>query len=271
LADVLEAAGSGPDAEPDVDVEPEPEPEAEAEAEVEPGPEPEPGPDRASALESDVERELASELEPDVEPEPEADPADDVVDDARPVVVTAPRRSRWTRTRVTFVAVLVAVAASALALTKAQQVGNLTAQRDDRRDIEVVAERFGSAYLSFDFEHVEDSAGAVRALATRSFAASYTAQSAPGIQQLFSSRQTRTRATTTAVYLGEVHSRTARALVVVDVTATSPTDGDQRLDDVSFVLDLARTDDGWRVAKVDRAPQPSLDDGSSSTTAAPPP
>lgn len=164
------------------------------------------------------------------------------------------------RSRLTVLAVVVAVVASLLALTKAQRVGDLTAQRDDRLEIEQVSARFGAAYLSFDFAHAEASGTAVRRLATPKFAASYTAQSAPGIEQLFTSRQTTTKATTTAVYLGPVTSQSARALVVVDVTATSPSDGAQRLDDVSFVLDLDHTSAGWRVDKVVRAPQPSLDD-----------
>jgi hypothetical protein len=163
--------------------------------------------------------------------------------------------------------VLVAILASGLALAQAQDASDLRDQRDDQRAITEIAGRFGAAYLSFDYAHAEASGKAVTALATKALAESYVGQSAPGIQQLFSSGQTTTKATTTAVYLGEVEGSHARALVVVDVTANSPTDGKQQLDDVSFVLDLQRTGDGWRVAKVARAPQPEL--ATTTTVAAP--
>jgi hypothetical protein len=198
------------------------------------------------------------------------DDADAVVDEpwVDPVAVARPHPHTH-RSRLTVLAVVVAVVASVLALTKAQQVGDLTTQRDDRAAIVQVSGRFGAAYLSFDFEHAEVSGKAVRALATPRFAASYTAQSAPGIQQLFTSRQTTTKATTTAVFVGPVTSDKARALVVVDVTATSPADGQQRLDDVSFLLDLDHTKAGWRVDKVARAPQPALADGTGTSVPAP--
>lgn len=179
-------------------------------------------------------------------------------------VADAPGRRRRRSGRLTVLAVVVALLAGALAVTKTQQVSDLTTQRDDRRAIERVAAEFGVAYLSYDFEHAEESGRAVQALATMDFARSYAATSAPGIQELFSSRQTTTEARTKEVFVGSVHPRRARALVVVDVTASSPGDGEQRLDDVSFVLDLTRTTGGWRVARVARAPQPVLDGGAAS-------
>jgi hypothetical protein len=208
----------------------------------------------------------ADELE-DTEGEAECPPT------AKPAVSPATASpaapaARTHRTRLTIAAVVVAIVASVLALTKAQQVGDLSQQRDDRRAVEEVAGRFGAAYLSYDFAHADASGKVVTALATAEFGRSYSGQQAPGIQQLFSSNQTSTKATTTAVYVGPMTGGRARALVVVDVTATSPTDGTQALDDVSFVLDLARTKLGWRVAKVARAPQPTLAT-TTSTTAQP--
>lgn len=154
--------------------------------------------------------------------------------------------------------VLLAVAALVYGVLKVQQANDLAGDRDDRNAVQEVSRAFGAAYLTYDYEHVERSARAVHHLSTEAFAEAYAAQSAPGIEQLFSSRQTITRAQTQEVFVGAVRRASARALVVVDVTATSPTDGEQRLDDVSFVLDLARTGDGWRVAKVARSPQATL-------------
>lgn len=179
-----------------------------------------------------------------------------------PPAAPRPAEKRARRRRRVLAALLVVAAVStAFAVTKTREANDLRTERDDRRAIEVVAGRFASAYLSYDFAHVEESGRAVTALATREFSRSYAAERAPGIQELFTSRQTTTRATTTEVFVGSVGPRTARALVVVDVIATSPTEGEQRLEDVSFVLDLARTTVGWRVDAVDRAPQASVADG----------
>jgi hypothetical protein len=158
-----------------------------------------------------------------------------------------------------------------VAVVKTQQAGDLAGQRDDRRAVEDVAGRFGAAYLSYDYAHPEGAARAVGALATEDFGSAYAAQRAPGIKELFSSRQTTTIAATKEVFVGSLHGDSARALVVVDVVAKSPTDGEQRLHDVAFVLDLDHTARGWRVGKVARAPQPGLDaPTTTSTTVAPP-
>ena len=170
----------------------------------------------------------------------------------------APRAPHRRRRRLVAAALVLAAVSTVFSVMKTREANDLATERDDRRAIEAVAGRFGSAYLSYDFAHVEASGRAVTQLATEAFGRSYAAERAPGIQQLFTSGQTTTKASTTEVFVGSVTPRTARALVVVDVTATSPTDGEQHLEDVSFVLDLTRTRAGWRVAKVARAPSPTV-------------
>jgi hypothetical protein len=215
----------------------------------------------------------AAEVDARVDAEADAGPdAEAEAETASGAVAASPSvqpGDRPHRPRLLIAAVAVAVVASLVALAQAQDARDLRDQRDDQRTVTDVAERFGAAYLSFDYAHPDRSGKAVTALATEELAESYAARSAPEIQQLFSSAQTTTKATTTAVYLGAVAGSRARALVVVDVTATSPTDGEQQLDDVSFVLDLQRTSAGWRVSKVARAPQPQLSTTTTSTTAAP--
>lgn len=201
--------------------------------------------------------------------------ADGDADDPEPTAETgeppSDRPAGRTRSRRTLVVALVALAGLVFGAVQHQRAEDLETQRDDRRAVERVADAFGSAYLSYDFNDPGRSARAVQRLSTAAFAEAYAAQSAPGIQELFSSRQTTTRAETQEVFVGAVRRASARALVVVDVTATSPTDGEQELDGVSFVLDLARASGGWRVTKVVRAPQPVLQQPPATTTTAPAP
>lgn len=202
--------------------------------------------------------------EPDGAAEPEPEPARS----GRPAPITY-TATPHARSRLTAIAVVVAILAAFLALAKAQQVGDLQSDLGDRKDVERVARDFGAAYLSLDYEHVADSAKAVEALSTPAFAESYAAQSVE-IQQLATSRQSSTTATAKEVFVGAITDDAARALVVVDVTSTSPGVGEQRLDDVSFTVDLTRTSKGWRVAKATRPVQPSLPT-TTTTVGAPPP
>jgi hypothetical protein len=168
---------------------------------------------------------------------------------------------------------LVALAAGAAALSKAGEADDLRDERADRREVARVAAAFGAAYLTYDFDDVEASSAAVTDLATEAFAESFAETSAPGIEELFATLQTSTVATTDEVFVGDVGDGRARALVVVDVAASS-TASEQQLSDLSFVLDLVELDGEWRVDAVAPAPQADIGDpggGSAPTTTAPAP
>lgn len=231
------------------------------EVEVEPDPPAAPGPPTTLRLGGPVAEGGPPEAglegyveEPDVAAEA-ADPEAVDVPPAGPAVGSGGPSSHRVRR---LIAVAAVVAVAAFTVLKVQEADDLSAERDDRAAVEDVARAFGAAYLTYDFQHVDRSARALHHLATPAFAEAYAAQSAPSIQELFASRQTVTTAETQEVFVGAVRRASARALVVVDVTARSATDGDQQLDDVSFVLDLARTNGGWKVAKVARSPQATL-------------
>jgi Mce-associated membrane protein len=172
------------------------------------------------------------------------------------------------------VGVLVAalVAVGALAIGKSGDVSRLEDDQDSRRQVAAAAATFGEVYLTYDFDDVDASSSRVVELVTPEFAEDFADTRAPGIEELFANLETSTRATTTEVFVGDVTDDDARALVVVDVDASSAASGTQRLTDLTFVLDLERIDGAWLVANVAPAPQPDIEGDqptSTTTTTAP--
>lgn len=115
-----------------------------------------------------------------------------------------------------------------------------------------VAARFGAAYLSFDSAAIGSAEADLLLLSTERFGAEFADTRLPSVASLFDGSDTKTVAETTDVFVSEVDGDRIRALVFVDVTATTP-DGEQRLTNLSFVLEL-RDDDRWRVDGVSPVP-----------------
>lgn len=159
---------------------------------------------------------------------------------------------------VALVAAVAAVAAVVFALGERGRADDAEADLAARDDVARAAATFGEAYLSFDFDDEGASSDRVLDLVTPDFAADYSETRAPGIEELFANLETTTQAQTTEVFVGQVDGDAARALVVVDVEADSAATGRQTLADLTFVIDLVRTDDGWLVDRVSPAPTPDV-------------
>lgn len=201
---------------------------------------------------SDPEESVSGEASPDGE----ADPT------GRPVGHRA-----WRRRVPAIVAVAVTLAAVVLAVTQ-------TVRADDARDALAdyagargAASAFGEAYLSYDAADVAGSSERVLSLATDRFAEEFEENRSPAIEALFDEIGTNTQATTTEVFVTEVSGGRARALVVVDVKASSAETPDQTLVDLTFVLDLVRVGSHWKVDAVSPAPRPDVVGGDEGTTA----
>lgn len=166
-------------------------------------------------------------------------------------------RRRW-RPVLTIGLAAVAIVAVVVAVLQAGDASDLREERADRREVRRVAAAFGEAYLSYDFDDVDASSEAVRALSTDAFAAGFEETSAPGIQELFASNQTRTTASIGDVFVGDVEDGRARALVIADVEASSAASGSQRLTGLAFILDLVVEAGEWRVSAVVPAPRPEI-------------
>ena len=120
-----------------------------------------------------------------------------------------------------------------------------------------VASRFGAAYLSFDAGSLEDAESELLALTTDRFGQEFADARLPSVEELFAGSETTTRSEVTDVFMTTVEQGRVRALVFVDVFASTP-EGEQELRNLSFLLDLRREGAGWKVDDVGPVPIPEV-------------
>jgi hypothetical protein len=157
------------------------------------------------------------------------------------------------------------VLAVGLAFSQTQRASDAQDELDQFTHVRERAAAFGAAYLTYDAADVEASSRRLLELATEEFGADFEKSRTPGIEALFDQIGTSTEATTTDVFVSDISGDEARALVVVDVVASSTETPDQRLVDLTFVLDLVFEDGEWKVDAVNPAPRPDVV-GSPTTT-----
>ena len=130
-----------------------------------------------------------------------------------------------------------------------------------------IADRFGTAYLTFDAETVDDATTELLTLTTDRFAREFESARLPSVEALFADDGTSTKAEVTDIFTTAVDAGRVRALVVVDVEATG-SEGSQRLVNLSFVLELVSNDGAWRVDAVAPLPFPEVVGGPDSSVGA---
>lgn len=183
----------------------------------------------------------------------------------------AERSAPGSRTRarlrlLTMVVVVVAlIGAGGLAISQAQRASDAQDELDRVTDVRERAAAFGAAYLTYEAADVEASSERLLELATEEFGVEFKESRTPAIEALFDQIGTSTEATTTDVFVSDVSAEQARALVVVDVVASSTETPDQRLVDLTFVLDLVFEDGEWKVDAVNPAPRPDVVGGPATT------
>lgn len=153
------------------------------------------------------------------------------------------------------IALVVAVGAGVIFFTTDDADGeDLRAARD-------VATRFGAAYLSFDAGSVAAAESDLLALTTDRFGQEFADARLPSVEELFAGSETSTRSDVTDVFTTAVDQDRVRALVFVDVFASTPA-GEQELRNLSFVLELRREASRWKVDDVGPLPIPEVIGGS---------
>ena len=184
-----------------------------------------------------------SPVEPDVPAGTDA-PAD-------PDAIGVPRRgpSRPSAWRALALVVVVAGAAAAAAWGWSQRGDDA----DPLAEARVVASEFGSAYLSFEGGNVEEAGERLLSMGTEDFVEEYESARLPSVESLFADNDVSTRAQVTDVFTTGIEDFRVRAVVFVDVDARGP-EGEQRLTNLSFVLELELVDGEWLVDAV--APVP---------------
>lgn len=177
------------------------------------------------------------------------DPVPESHPDPEPEATAGGRRSRrhlipWA------IATLASVAAGIVFFSVDDSGEDLAAARE-------VAGRFGTAYLSFDADTVQEAEDELLGLATDTFGREFSDTRLPSVAELFADSDTRTEAQVTDVFASQVVDGGVRAIVFLDVEANAP-DGAQQLVNLSFVLDLRRVDGRWRVDGVAPLPIPEV-------------
>lgn len=172
--------------------------------------------------------------------------------------VQMPEEKRRPRLALILIPLVVLAAVSvALAALGWSEASDANAELDDAAGARRVAAEFGEAYLSFDTDDVDGATDRLLALATKRFSDEFESTRAPSIEELFAAGDTVTQASVQDVFAGEVEGDRTRALVVVDIDASSP-EGQQRLVGLSFVLEMVREDSRWLVDAVGPAPVPEV-------------
>ena len=169
-------------------------------------------------------------------------------------------RSGWGRGIALLLVLAAAAAAGVWGLTQG------ASDPDPLADPREVAREFGGAYLTFDSGNVDDLGDRLLELGTEDFVREYESARLPGVEQLFADGEVATRAEVSDVLTTGIEDGRVRALVFVDVDARGP-EGEQRLQNLSFVLELEAVDGEWLVDAVSPLPIPEVvGDGVPTTT-----
>jgi len=169
-------------------------------------------------------------------------------------------RSGWRRGIALLVVLAAAAAAGVWGLTQG------SSDPDPLSDPREVAREFGAAYLTFDSGNLTDLGDRLLALGTEDFVREYESARLPGVEELFTDSDVETRAEVSDVFTTGIDDDRVRALVFVDVDARGP-DGEQRLQNLSFVLELEAVEGEWLVDAVAPLPVPEVvGDGVPTTT-----
>ena len=181
--------------------------------------------------------------DPDPNPPTSAPPAPEGQPAAHPELDAVSARTGGSRPsvgRALALLVVVAGAAAAAAWGWSQR----DSDADPLTEARLLASEFGSAYLSFEGGNVDESGERLLAMGTEDFVAEYESARLPSVETLFADNDVSTRAEVTDVFTTGIEDFGVRALVFVDVEARGP-EGEQRLANLSFVLELELVDGEW--------------------------
>lgn len=190
--------------------------------------------------------------------EPDAPAVGGAARTARGPVDGPSRPSAW---RALALVVIIAGAAAAAAWGWSQRGSDA----DPLAEARVVASEFGSAYLSFDGGNLDEAGERLLSMGTEDFVEEYESARLPSVETLFADNDVSTRAQVTDVFTTGIEDFRVRAVVFVDVDARGP-EGEQRLTNLSFVLELELVDGEWLVDAVAPVPVAEVVGGEEPTT-----
>jgi Mce-associated membrane protein len=191
---------------------------------------------------SDVEDEQpvvrAGVPEPVIPPEQDPAPSEHEPEgDARPS-----RPSRWPMA----LAAALLVVATFLGVLAAQFKAQLDEERGRRQDVEEVAARFATSFFSYDYRTLEANLDSIRDDATAKFGNDYERFFRSNVVTLVTELKAQSRGAVTDVYLGEIDTDEADALVVLNVERQGA-GGRIPVAGTYLALDLVRVGGHWKV------------------------
>ncbi|MEU8346404.1 hypothetical protein AB0C74_32315 [Spirillospora sp. NPDC048832] len=146
--------------------------------------------------------------------------------------------------------VAVAVVGSAVTAGLQWHEADQAAQRDaERTQVRASAAEFGQALLSYDHTKLRDARNHVLSLASDDFAKTYDEAFTGGLEGVITKLKADATATVRTVYLGEIESETAKAVVVMDSEVHS-TAGTRRVLGSYLDMRLVRRGGEWKVTDV---------------------
>ena len=162
------------------------------------------------------------------------------------------------------------------AVFAAQQHRQLQQSKDARAGVDLVASRFASAVLTYDYRNLDQTKQAVLALSTGKFRTDYD-QNFGGLSALFTATKGQSTATVKDVFVSGIQNDTATAIVVLDERGQG-TSGQRLNVDWYLRLSLVKVKGNWRVddlinlnfAGQGASPVPDSSTATTTPTTAPP-
>jgi Mce-associated membrane protein len=147
------------------------------------------------------------------------------------------------------VAAVLLVVATFLGVLAAGSRAQLDRERDERQEVEQVAARFATAFVTYDYRNLDASLTRIKRDATAKFGGEYERLFRTSVSTLIRETKARSTGTVTDVFLGSVDDETASALVVVNVEREGA-GGRLPVAGTYFQMDLVKQHGAWRVDNV---------------------
>ena len=206
--------------------------------------------------------------EPPVSPEPEPEPLPEAALEAdAPAVATPDPPAPAPRNNLRLAVVALAVVAVVLAGVAGILNQRYRDLKNRNNAVERAAAAMGSALLTYDYRNLPRTKAVVLKLATGTFEKQYSAAFEGGLDTILTNSKAVSNVRDIDVFISDVDSKSAAAIVVVD-TVVSGTGGDNRRLTSYIRLDLVNTDDGWLVDGVTNLNLGLPSGGTTPTTAA---
>jgi Mce-associated membrane protein len=147
------------------------------------------------------------------------------------------------------VAAALLIVATFLGVLAARYKAELDRDRDERQQVEQVAARFATAFVTYDYRILDATLERIKRDSTRRYGREFERAFETSLSTLITAAKAQSRGTVTDVFLGSVDDDTASALTVVNVEREGVA-GRLPIGGQYLQLDLVKQGGAWRVDNV---------------------